>query len=50
MFIESREYQRTLLEYICSHCTKLEDSCTLNEKAGLYSAANCEKVFRKIVQ
>ena len=36
--IKSREYQRTLLEYIYSPCAKLEDSYTLNENAGLYLA------------
>ena len=48
--INSREYQRILLEYLCSLCAKLEDSYTLNEKAGLYLAANGEYVFRKVVQ
>ena len=50
IFIKSREYQRTLLEYICSLCAKLEDSYTLNEKAELYLAANVEYVFRQAVQ
>ena len=31
-------------------CAKLEDNYTLNEKAGLYLAANGEYVFRKVVQ
>jgi len=50
IFIKSREYQRTLLEYICRLCAKLEDNLTLNEKAGLYFAANGEHFFRKAVQ
>ena len=50
IFIKSREYERTLLEYVYSHCTKLGDRYTLNEKAGLYLAANGEWVFNNIVQ
>ena len=50
IFIKSREYQRTLLEFICSHCAKLEDSYTPNEKAGLYLAVNGEHIFRKAVK
>ena len=50
IFIKSREYQRILLEYMCSLCAKLEDCCTLNEKVGLYLAASGEYVFRKAVQ
>ena len=50
IFIKSRLYQITLLEYICSLCAKLEDSYILTEKAGLYLTANGEYVFRKAVQ
>ena len=50
IFIKSREYQRTLLEYTCNLRAKLEDSYNLNEKVGLYLAANGEYVFRKAVQ
>ena len=50
IFIKSRLYQRTLLEYLYSPYAKLEDSYTLNERAGLYLAANGEYVFRRAVQ
>ena len=42
IFLKSREYQKTLLEYIYSLCAKFEDSYSLNEKAWLYLAANGE--------
>ena len=40
IIINSREYQRTLLEYIYNLCAKLEDSYTFNEKAKLHLASN----------
>ena len=53
IFIKSREYQRTLLGYICSFCAKLEDNYTSLRRLDciwLLMVNYGEYVFRKVAQ